>query len=637
MTDSDFNDLHRLSGIDEVKRQLESNPYKPSSNHVPEGGRNGYLATLGNTMSRHGCDRSTIEVALLAENVSKCLPQLTEQDVKNIVAGIGSYDSGWRKPEQIPNALRSVPDLDLKLLPESIQDWVADIAYRQGCPVEFPVVTALVMMGAVPGTKIAVCPKRNDTEWRVVPNQWGAIIGSPSTMKSPAMHEARKPLLKVAAKMVEDADKDQEPLRQEYATKKREYEIEKRAVESLMLEHKKGKATDKTPSLSSVEERSKALHGTLNDLEELHKRAYREVRLETSDATIEALSEIQEANPNGILVYRDELTGWLDALLKPGRESDRPYYLEGWAGTNSFVSDRIGRGSTYVENHCLSIFGSIQPGPLSEMVEATLSGKRCDDGLLQRFQTIVWRTHSKDQPKDISPDRDAYETAEAAFIRLYEITPDEAGCEPDEKFPYLRFDQEAFAHFWAWNLGLRTRAETYPDDLASHLIKYSSLAPSFALICHLADGGTGEIPLTAAQKGVGLCEWLWEHAQRIYTSGKYSGNAPLIRLCQHILIGDLDDEFTLRDLKRKGWSGIGSDNAQALLNELEDMNWLRQTNVVGGKGGRASIVCTVNPLCKSMDFSSHIPKPTATTDETSTNWGNADSYGSYDSNLSGRS
>lgn len=240
MTDSDFNDLYQRAGSDEVKHQLESKRYRPTPRHVREGGRNGYLATLGNAMNRHGCDRPTIEAALLSENASKCLPQLTELDVQTIVAGIVSYGSGWRKPERIPQPLRPVPDLDLKLLPESIQDWVADIAYRQGCPVEFPVATALVMMGAVLGTKIAVCPKRNDTEWRVIPNQWGGIVGSPSTMKSPAMHEARKPYLKVVSKMIEDAELEQEPLRKEYATKKRDFDIEKKAVESLMLRQKKG-------------------------------------------------------------------------------------------------------------------------------------------------------------------------------------------------------------------------------------------------------------------------------------------------------------------------------------------------------------------------------------------------------------
>jgi len=381
---------------------------------------------------------------------------------------------------------------------------------------------------------------------------------------------------------------------------------------------KKDKTVEKLSAVLSLEKRSNALHETSLELEELHKRAFRKCRPETSDATIEALSVIEESNPHGVLIFRDELTGFIDAMQKPGRESDRPYFLEGWAGTNSFDSDRIGRGSTHVENHCLSIFGSVQPGPWMEMVEATLTGKRCDDGFGQRFQTMVWRTHSKDEPKDTIPDKAAYKKAETAFMHLYEITPEDVDCISDGRFPYLRFDQEGFAYFWEWFLGLRTRADTYPDALASHLIKYRSLAPTFALICHLADDGTGEILLPAVKKGVGLCEWLWEHAQRIYTAGKYTGNAPLIRLCQHILNGDLGDEFTLRDLKRRGWSGIDPDNALALLNELEDMGWIRQSRVVGKQGGRASIVCTVNPLCKSMDFSSHTPEPTAITDETST-------------------
>ena len=39
--------------------------------------------------------------------------------------------------------------------------------------------------------------------------------------------------------MANEAEEKQEPLRKDYATKKREYEIEKKAVESLMLTQKK--------------------------------------------------------------------------------------------------------------------------------------------------------------------------------------------------------------------------------------------------------------------------------------------------------------------------------------------------------------------------------------------------------------
>ena len=34
-----------------------------------------------------------------------------------------------------------------------------------------------------------------------------------------------------------------------------------------------------------------------------------------------------------MLLLRDELSGWMRALDKPGHEGDREFYLEAWNGT----------------------------------------------------------------------------------------------------------------------------------------------------------------------------------------------------------------------------------------------------------------------------------------------------------------
>src|SRR3712207_1431233 len=113
-------------------------------------------------------------------------------------------------------------------------------------------------------------------------------------------------------------------------------------------------------------------------------------RYKTEDATVEKISEILLENPRGILVHRDELSGWLRNLDKQGREGDRSFYLESWNGTGSFDVDRIGRGSLHLSALCLSILGGIQPGPLSTYVYQATQGDKGDDGLLQRFQLLVW-------------------------------------------------------------------------------------------------------------------------------------------------------------------------------------------------------------------------------------------------------
>ena len=92
-------------------------------------------------------------------------------------------------------------------------------------------------------------------------------------------------------------------------------------------------------------------------------------RYQTSDATVEKLGVLLQQNPTGLLVQRDELTGWLRSLDKQGREGDRSFFLEAWNGNGHF--HRL-TGSPavrcFVPALCLSVFGGVQPGPISQYV-----------------------------------------------------------------------------------------------------------------------------------------------------------------------------------------------------------------------------------------------------------------------------
>lgn len=48
-----------------------------------------------------------------------------------------------------------------------------------------------------------------------------------------------------------------------------------------------------------------------------------------NDTTVEKLGEILRGNSNGVLIYRDELIGFLKGLEKEGQEGARAFYLEG--------------------------------------------------------------------------------------------------------------------------------------------------------------------------------------------------------------------------------------------------------------------------------------------------------------------
>src|SRR5262249_35676306 len=148
--------------------------------------------------------------------------------------------------------------------------------------------------------------------------------------------------------------------------------------------------------------------------------------------------------------FRDELTGFLRTLDRDGHENDRGFYLEAWNGSGSYTYDRIGRGTIHIPYACVSLFGTIQPGPLARYVRATLSQ---NDGLMNRFQLLLY----PDPPGrwvnvDRYPDAAAKNEAFRVFKDLDAFDPRGLGVEVDDErgIPFLRFAPDAQELFDEW-------------------------------------------------------------------------------------------------------------------------------------------------------------------------------------------
>src|SRR5690606_5250834 len=75
-----------------------------------------------------------------------------------------------------------------------IANLAADIALRMGCDPLIPAWTAIVAVaGLIPDTH-ALQVKAKDHTWRESPRLWVAIIGDPSTQKSPPMSAVLAPI-----------------------------------------------------------------------------------------------------------------------------------------------------------------------------------------------------------------------------------------------------------------------------------------------------------------------------------------------------------------------------------------------------------------------------------------------------------
>ncbi len=109
-----------------------------------------------------------------------------------------------------------------------------------------------------------------------------------------------------------------------------------------------------------------------------------------NDCTIEKLGEILGENPNGIMLYRDEIYGFLKTIEREDRSNDRAFYLECFEGKKRYQFDRIGRGTVDIESTCLAMLGNIQPGVLRPYLNQATCGGAGNDGLISRFQLMVW-------------------------------------------------------------------------------------------------------------------------------------------------------------------------------------------------------------------------------------------------------
>ena len=295
----------------------------------------------------------------------------------------------------------------------------------------------------------------------------------------------------------------------------------------------------------------------------------------------------------------------LRALRQEQSSNANGFFLQAWSGTQGYSSERITRGHIPVENACVSLFGTTQPGAISEFVKHAVVGDREDDGLIQRFGLTAWPDAN---PEWVNVDRylnkDACDAAYELFDRLNSLVPAAVGATQDQydDFPYLRFTPEAYQHFTDWRdtLERRVRGGNLPDALTSHLAKYRGLIPRLALITHLIDEGKGPVGEMSLIKALQWAEYLEPHAARVYSAGVAPARAGAKTLLAKIKAGHLREQsaFTNRDVYRHCWSGLTSaEEAQQAIDILCAHHWLWPNHRTTADG-RPMVEYIINPKVK---------------------------------------
>jgi len=480
----------------------------------------------------------------------------------------------WKELIKIKSELLDVEKLALETLPNSLVDFVSDVSSRMQNSPDFIAVGLMVCLSSVVGRKFAIQPKQLDACWHETPNLWGALVGKPSSMKSPTLAQAIKFTLKLEKQKRDDYENEKQEYLNNQEFIKIELKTKKAGAEKLI---KKGKSDEAKKLLAEL-----ANKGNKSPLRKRYK---------INDATVEKLGELLNENPNGLLLERDELAGFIATLERLDRQSDKAFYLEAWNGKQSFTYDRIGRGTIDIEAATVSIIGGIQPDKMRRQIQGAIDCDESNDGFIQRFQLLVYPDINKKWGYvDKLLNKQAEEQVNDVFQRIDAIE--------NEEQVVLKFTKEAQEIFieWLTEHEKKLRSGLHPA-IESHLTKYRSLVPSLALIIYLAESAEYKaVDETSIIKACGWAEYLESHMYRVYSIGSNTTAQDAKLLSQRL--HKLSNPFTVRDVYQKNWVGLKRDTKRikTALEMLEDNNYILATDRFSSGGGRATKDYHINPL-----------------------------------------
>jgi hypothetical protein len=375
-------------------------------------------------------------------------------------------------------------------LPEPLAGFVREIAAAVDCDPAAAAVPMLPVLAAAIGTTRQVELKPGYEEPAIL---WSAIVASSGSAKSAPFKLVTTPT----------RDRDDE-LRQENGDRRRDHETEIELYETALNAWRKGRTS-----------------GRSEEPPPLRPEPPVSRRARVVDATVEALAPSLADNPRGLLLARDELSGWLGGLNRYAQKggSDEAFYLDAcFEGTSHSVDRRTGdRREIYVPIAALSICGTIQPLVLRQHM--TL--ERRASGLLARMLVAAPPGRpSRWSDAEVSVfTRQAYADVIAS---LYRLTP-EIDAYGQERPRLVRLHPAAKKLYTAWHDRVADElGDVFSDELGGAWSKLRKIAGRIALVIHATRAVVDSkvdadvIDVESMKRALSLAEWFRHETRRVY-------------------------------------------------------------------------------------------------------------------------
>jgi len=410
--------------------------------------------------------RRTVDAATLAAAVAAD-PSSEPAQIEAAAAAVAEASAGT------PSDRMAWVPFPGALLPEPVRAFVSEAAEALSTDPVFVAFPLLASVAATVGNRRRI---EMWSGWKEPPILWLATVADSGSGKSPGMDKA----LQFVRQRQDDAFQVFRAALADYEAEKREHERASRRRDAEPAE---------PPRRPTAE------------------------RFIVDDCTIEGLGPILEQNPNGVLVARDELSGWFDFdRYSGGRGGGEAARWLSCYNASPLIVDRKLAPTLYVPAASVTIYGGIQPKTLARAA----GSRHVDNGLLPRFILASPPRRMKEIPEaDVS-----FATAEAVrtmFDTLGAIRPAQDGSpkvldlEPDAAALFREFYREhAQAQYAA------------SGHFAAVLAKAEGWVGRLALVLHMIaqagdDPSRGDrIRADSIEAAIGIARWAACEWQRVF-------------------------------------------------------------------------------------------------------------------------
>lgn len=455
---------------------------------------------------------------------------------------------GEPRPFQI--SLSSVPPFPVEVLPPEVSRYLQVCAKQFSLPTDFSGTIFLTLIAGIIGRSTCLS-MRPGQEWVEAANIWSALVGNPSSKKSPSYRRISRMIVMLEQKAAQE---------------------HKQALKNFQLRKKEAKKNNED-----------------FDEEEPRMRRYT-----TDDCTIPKLRDLMGYNQRGIILRNDELKGQLEKLDKIGSEGDRSFIMQCWSGRETYNEDRMTRTGGFQIPLTLTWIGCIPPTALAAYLRQAQSYGSGADGFMQRFQMVTF-------PDITQP----YEICNEIIPPELESKIQEVFVSIDQKAlnisgRTLQFCIKAQLLFDKWHLQLENecRSGQHPIYWESHLGKQPKLLASLCIILHqILEACSGTISEEISSETFHAAEQLrlyyQSHAQKCYDSIESLEVIDARRILELIKSKRLTMRFKSQDIYRPGLGGLKEpQRVKNALELLQSFSWIALEKIQGhtGKPGEFWVV-----------------------------------------------